>query len=335
MLKESLIDTYKRHIPPIIDKLGIYDRVINKNKYKHKLVTPMYHRVIRSDDEDPLKMGMCVREDSFENQLAYYSNNFTSIGLSSYVLNKNIHNKNESYITLTFDDGYKDNILQVKPLLEKYNLNATFFICCSILTDNKEFWWDKLINAFAKCDETTLDLLPFQSVLQISELVISDSNRRESCIKLLSALWLIPDVYLIDDICNYVEETLIDYKFTIDKLTEADIKDLYDSGFEIGAHTLTHPNLKIISNQQQNDELKRSKTMLEDITGNKINGFAYPAGYQTSDLENLVKNSGYRYAVSTINGINHTLKPFSIERFGLPETNLADIKRCISNYCKA
>jgi peptidoglycan/xylan/chitin deacetylase (PgdA/CDA1 family) len=333
MFKDTLVKTYKKIVPPVLDRVGVYDHAINNNQ--HKLVAPMYHRVISSVDEDPFNMGMCVTEDRFSEQLAYYRDNFTPTPLAEYVTNTNKQNDNNAYISLTFDDGYKDNIIKAVPLLQQYNVNATFFICCSIFTDHKEFWWDTIINAFASCNQITIDVSPYQNILQREQIEVNNSNRKNLCIEILDILWTINDAQLIQEIAEYIEDNLVGEVHKIDKLTESDIKTMYNAGFEIGAHTLTHTNLKLLSTEDRRKELIESKNKLEDITGGKVHGFAYPAGYQDHQIEKLVYESGFKYAVSTINGINHKLKPYSIERFGVPETSLADIKRCIYNYCKA
>ena len=45
-------------------------------------------------------------------------------------------------VAVTFDDGYTDNLYVAKPILEKYAIPATVFICTGYM--GKEFWWDEL-----------------------------------------------------------------------------------------------------------------------------------------------------------------------------------------------
>ena len=51
-------------------------------------------------------------------------------------------------VAITFDDGYEDNLLHARPLLEEYNLPATFFIATGYLGGKKMFWWDELDQVF-------------------------------------------------------------------------------------------------------------------------------------------------------------------------------------------
>lgn len=49
-------------------------------------------------------------------------------------------------------------------------------------------------------------------------------------------------------------------------------------GISIGAHTVTHCSLKHQELAEQQYEIRESKRFLEEITGRKVNLFAYPFG---------------------------------------------------------
>jgi len=80
----------------------------------------------------------------------------------------------------------------------------------------------------------------------------------------------------------------------------AQIKILSDFGFDIGSHTITHSHLTKISNEQIEWELKQSKEAIEEITGKECEAFVYPRGYYTPEIIEMVKNSGYKWARTTL-----------------------------------
>ncbi len=43
---------------------------------------------------------------------------------------------------ITFDDGYKDNLLEAAPVLEKYKVPATFFVATDYIGGRTQFPWD-------------------------------------------------------------------------------------------------------------------------------------------------------------------------------------------------
>ncbi|MCX6750242.1 MAG: polysaccharide deacetylase family protein, partial [Candidatus Pacearchaeota archaeon] len=62
-----------------------------------------------------------------------------------------------------------------------------------------------------------------------------------------------------------------------DLLTDKEIIEL-SKDFEIGAHTMTHPRLTKVSEEEAFKEILESKRYLEKLTGKEIKSFCYPGG---------------------------------------------------------
>jgi peptidoglycan/xylan/chitin deacetylase (PgdA/CDA1 family) len=88
-----------------------------------------------------------------------------------------------------------------------------------------------------------------------------------------------------------------------DYMTETQIKELSDGGFEIGAHTISHPDLSTATTARAAKEITESKATLEAIIGKKVISFCYPSGKYSQAVEDEVRNAGYLYATTTIGGI--------------------------------
>lgn len=88
-----------------------------------------------------------------------------------------------------------------------------------------------------------------------------------------------------------------------DYMTEAQIKELSDNGFEIGAHTVSHPDLSAATAARVTKEITDSKTQLESIIGKSVISFCYPSGKYSDAVENEVKSAGYLYATTTKGGV--------------------------------
>ena len=65
----------------------------------------------------------------------------------------------------------------------------------------------------------------------------------------------------------------------------------FEAGHEIGSHSVTHPNLAQISQEQLDYELTHSKQYLESIVGiGQVNNFATPYGaYSNNVIDNIRK----------------------------------------------
>lgn len=86
-------------------------------------------------------------------------------------------------------------------------------------------------------------------------------------------------------------------------MTAAQIRELSDAGFEIGSHTVTHPHLTDIPNDQLDREAIDSKHQLEDIIGKEVVSFSYPYGDHDERVIAAAVAAGYKYAVSTKLGV--------------------------------
>lgn len=70
----------------------------------------------------------------------------------------------------------------------------------------------------------------------------------------------------------------------------------------IGSHTLSHPDLTLLTQTDQQKEIVDSKRILEDKLGIKVDYFAYPDGKNDPISQQIVKDAGYKMAVTVDNG---------------------------------
>lgn len=81
------------------------------------------------------------------------------------------------------------------------------------------------------------------------------------------------------------------------------LKEIAQSGLvEIGAHTMNHAYLVGLPKARVEYEVIQSKKYLEKQLGVQVVSFAYPYGAFDSQVINVVKNSGFKTAVTTIHG---------------------------------
>jgi peptidoglycan/xylan/chitin deacetylase (PgdA/CDA1 family) len=81
-------------------------------------------------------------------------------------------------------------------------------------------------------------------------------------------------------------------------MTEAELHDLVAAGFEIGAHTVTHPDLAELDYDACLREMAESRVMLERLLGVHVPTFAYPyCRYGPAALA-AVRAAGFTAAVT-------------------------------------
>ncbi len=86
-------------------------------------------------------------------------------------------------------------------------------------------------------------------------------------------------------------------------LTSRQLKEIVQSGLvEIGAHTMNHTYLAGLPLKRVRSEIEESKKYLEEKTGIPIVSFAYPYGAFDNQAIQVVKDVGFKTAVTTISG---------------------------------
>ena len=92
-----------------------------------------------------------------------------------------------------------------------------------------------------------------------------------------------------------------------DYLTKDQVKEMATSGLvEIGSHTFNHPDLRKLKDKETVFEIKDSRRVLQQISGQAVLTFAYPYGdYTIKDLA-VASSSGYLAAVSVDPGVKQT-----------------------------
>jgi peptidoglycan/xylan/chitin deacetylase (PgdA/CDA1 family) len=90
-----------------------------------------------------------------------------------------------------------------------------------------------------------------------------------------------------------------------------EIRELQSKGIEFGSHTVNHPQLYDLEWKKIEFELKSSKKVIEDNTGQEAKSFSYPYKFPEQDDQfiNKIKNScqsaGYKNGVNTRIGTIH------------------------------
>ncbi len=93
------------------------------------------------------------------------------------------------------------------------------------------------------------------------------------------------------------------------------VREMQQDGFVFGSHTVSHAVLTKLSREQAVEELTGSRKVLEEQLGGKIRYFAYPTGAYNLQIEELVKQAGYKAAFTIRYGeAGAQSNPYALER---------------------
>lgn len=87
-------------------------------------------------------------------------------------------------------------------------------------------------------------------------------------------------------------------------LSRSQLRELSDAGLQVGSHTVNHPDLRTLTDTALNNELNRSRQVLEQLLGRPVESFAYPRGRFDRRVRQAVMDAGYRSACCTLGGLN-------------------------------
>ena len=86
-------------------------------------------------------------------------------------------------------------------------------------------------------------------------------------------------------------------------IKRSQVRAMMRDGWEIDAHTLTHPDLTALDAARLHAEIAGSRAWLQKAFGVPVNFFAYPAGRYDTTVEAAVKAAGFHGATTTDAGI--------------------------------
>jgi peptidoglycan/xylan/chitin deacetylase (PgdA/CDA1 family) len=119
-------------------------------------------------------------------------------------------------------------------------------------------------------------------------------------------------------------------------LSRAEVASLARDGWEIDAHTLTHPDLTTVGPAALRREVAGSRRWLRQVFGVPVRFFAYPSGRYDPAVEAAVRRAGFEGATTTADGIGspHT-DPYALPRIRvLPETTPAGLVALVSRHAR-
>ena len=95
---------------------------------------------------------------------------------------------------------------------------------------------------------------------------------------------------------------------------ESDVRSLLNAGWELGAHTITHPDLRTLDDAALEREVGGSRKELRRRFGVPVTFFCYPAGRYDERVIAAVRRAGFLGATTTIAGLATADDPSELRR---------------------
>lgn len=279
----------------------------------------LYHRVA---DEPSDPYGLCVSPVHFRRHLQLLRDVGHPMPVADMAQAVEGGSLPDRTIGVTFDDAYIDVLETAVPLLLEYEIPATVFVTVGSGGRKREFWWDELERIFLQSDRLP-EVLELEIDGEVRSWNLKDDRDLHPSLGATGRTWHLDDehaptlrhaafrevYHLLRPLPQHARMSLMDHLLawsgqradvlrpTRRVMTPGEVAEMTRSGLvRAGAHTVSHPDLTSQAEGPRYEEIRRSKSDLEDWIGDEIHGFAYPYGLHDPASVSAVKQAGFAFA---------------------------------------
>lgn len=266
-----------------------------------------YQRVVDPETVPyPIPLSSYVRPETFEKQLRYLAKECRVVSLES--LCRAIDAKDtipDNTVVLTFDGGYVDQFGIAAPLLQRYNLTATFFAPTAYIGTRNYFWQDKImvgmmifknldltIPAFTFLDEQFYsemrEAAPNGEITPKSVALLINGLMRTTPVNRMSALFLIGE--MLKDVADLPQEICF--------MDWDQLRDLVRRGHHLGSIGHGYGLLRELSEEDLEADLRSNAEFFLREQLSPLPVYAFPEGLFTQPAIDLLAALGFKHQVA-------------------------------------
>ncbi|MFD2646211.1 polysaccharide deacetylase family protein [Devosia albogilva] len=203
------------------------------------------------------------------------------------------------FVVLTFDDGYRDNLVHALPILQRHQAPFTLYVPTGLVDATGEIWWQAIEDIIAAHDAVRLPA--GEAALPTATL----AEKQSAFDTLYWQMRKMPEAERVElarsiaglhgyDLAQQCRELIVDWS---ELATIA-----ADPLCTIGAHTVRHYELAKLTEAEARSEMAESVEVIDQRLGLRPVHFSYPLGGPLSAGERefgLARELGFRTAVTT------------------------------------
>jgi peptidoglycan/xylan/chitin deacetylase (PgdA/CDA1 family) len=303
-------------------------RLIRAHISRHDALILTYHSIL--PEPLPFPISQHLSAERFAKQIGYLAKNFRCVSLATLVNELNLGAIKPYTVTVTFDDGFRNNYTTAFPILKQYRVPATIFIPTQYIGSTRLLWPEYLACILALSKHATTDILGRSFPLRTPE-------EKTAAYKALTRSF---KAYHPDDIDAEIEHLMQRVGLSREEVEQSsvysslrmldwpEIDELRESRLiEIGSHTISHRRLHQLSTDEALYEIVESRRDLEQKIG-KVKWFAYPYGGREDDFtdehRNMAIQAGYEAIATCMAGtINRDSSVYELPRLTIG-ANISD-----------
>jgi peptidoglycan/xylan/chitin deacetylase (PgdA/CDA1 family) len=307
---------------------------------KGKVTILMFHRVT----DTFFDISLLVKQKTFEECMKYIAQSYPVISMDflSQNFDKWERMPDDSFV-ITFDDGWIDFYDVAYPILSRLKIPATVYLTTGFVSSKCSYWQERLNNLL-------LQILANKKLFLKKDNIISTPEINLKLKDLISKSDGMPVIFkFIDYLKEFTNDKILKTIFDLEvHLKEHSIKSaenrhrffvnwdelnsIKEPDISFGSHTVNHP---ILTNEQTNvieDEICKSKKIIEKETGRDVFHFCYPNGNYNDEIKKIVSGT-YKSACTTNSGfVSKDSDIYALNRIGINEEMVAGWRGNFSKY---
>lgn len=304
--------------------LGVYKYFRYQNREKPVVLT--YHGILPEILTDKLNYEHrnFVTAKQFEEQIRFLLRKYKPLRVSDFYSGNN--SKLNRGFLITFDDGFRNNYRYALPVLQKYGLEAVFFITTNLVGSREFLWTEQVTHLIQKTNKKTLEVELQNNCLFKLDSALCRERASHTIRKSLKRQHPSKRNRILD----HMKSQLNDVELNIDGKNEErylfmnweEVREMTNSGQVIGSHTHTHPILSTLNEEESLQELKLSKEAIENHTNKPCLAMSYPNGEKddySAFQKKQMKTLGYKCAFTQI----PPFEEYQIDRYELNRINIS------------
>jgi len=262
---------------------------------QYSLRSILFHEIADAESVFTKGLGVTVTRKQFEAALKFIAKHYTPVSLQDVIAESEGNPLPPRPVLLTFDDAYASVREFAAPLCAELAVPAVFFVNGSCL-NNQQLALENLIcyvtnvhgldtvNAAIQAVDGAGNLAVVSLLEVFSRFLPATSLQgRQSFRSALVRLAGIHESELAAEAGLY--------------LNSQQLSDLAKFNFEIGNHTYSHANCRVLSSADFAGEIDRNRAILEEVSGTKVRSFSVPYGSSadlTDSLAEHLRREGYK-----------------------------------------
>lgn len=274
----------------------------------------LYHDVEAHETDYTAGLECTTRTHAFTAHLDWLRRHYAVVSLDTFLVGK----APPRAAVITFDDGYHSVYRNAWPALRERGMPATVYLISGVV-DNVAMVWVNELNYWLHAEPAFT-----RSILEQDAGVPAGLTAAET----ISHCRVHYDPQRIFAAIGKIGATFPEKHRDAVALSQLyvswdEVRAMQQAGMTFGNHTITHPNLERLSDDQQFAEFAGAQDTISREIG-PITSLAYPFGHHSQSSAGIAARAGLT-SIGEVGGANRRLAPMSIGRTHIGDETVAGL----------